>query len=84
MEGHAERLACLLLKLILDSICSLLCGALAGRQPGELKAPVTKLAFTRCGEEEEEAAGAGRGCGDAQSCLVPSLPVGMLQHPEAS
>lgn len=84
LRKDTRRLACLLLRLILDSICSLLCGALAGCQPGELKAPAQSSLSPAAGKRRRRQRVLGGESGDPQGRLVPSLPAGMLQHPRAS
>lgn len=87
LRKDTRRLACLPLRLILDSICSLLCGALAGSQPGELKAPAQSSLSPAAGRRrgrrrrEEEAPGPW-GPPKAGWFLPPQQ--GLLQHPRAS
>lgn len=87
LRKDTRRLACLPLRLILDSICSLLCGALAGSQPGELKAPAQSSLSPAAGRRrgrrrrEEEAPGP---WGPPKAGWFFPPQQGLLQHPRAS
>lgn len=86
LRKDTRRLACLPLRLILDSICSLLCGALAGCQPGELKAPAQSSLSPAAGRRRRRRRQPALGGepGDPRGRLVPSFPAGMFQHRGAS